>query len=58
MMYLSILSKNPDNLGKTVVKIIFKLTNARAHGFSPQNVCLMAHDQIVMAAILLLFYQI
>ena len=43
MMYLSISSKKPDNLGKTVVKIIFKLTNARAHGFSPQNVCLMAH---------------
>ena len=43
-MYLSISSKKPDNLGKTVVKIIlFKFTNARAQGFSPRNVCLMAH---------------
>ena len=43
MMYLSISSKKPDSLGKTVVKIIFKFTNARAQGFSPRNVCLMAH---------------
>ena len=59
-MYLSISSKKPDSFGKTVVKIIFKFTNARAQGFSPRNVCLMAHiyDQIFMAAISLLFYQI
>ena len=43
MIYLSISSKKPDNLGKIVVKIIFKFTNARAQGFSPRNVCLMAH---------------
>ena len=43
MIYLSISSKKPDSLGKTVVKIIFKFTNARAQGFSPRNVCLMAH---------------
>ena len=42
-MYLSISSKKPDSLGKTVVKIIFKFTNARAQGFSPRNVCLIAH---------------
>ena len=42
-MYLSISSKKPDSLGKTVVKIIFKFTNAHAQGFSPRNVCLMAH---------------
>ena len=34
-MSLSISSKTPDSLGKTVVKIIFKLKNARAQGFSP-----------------------
>ena len=39
-MYLSISSKQPDSLGKTVVKIIFKFTNARAQGFSPRKVCL------------------
>ena len=43
MMYWSISSKTPDSLGKTVVKLIFKFTNARAQGFSPRNVCLMAH---------------
>ena len=43
MMYLSIPSNKPDSLGKTVVKIIFKFTNARAKGFSPRNVCLMAN---------------
>ena len=60
MIYLYISSKKPDNSGKTVVKIVFKFTNARAQGFSPRNVWLMAHinDQIVMAAFLLLFYQI
>ena len=35
--------KKPDNLGKTVVQIMFKCTNARAQGFSRRNVCLMAH---------------
>ena len=43
MIYLYISSKKPDSLGKTVVKIMFKLTNAGAQGFSPRNVCLMAH---------------
>ena len=43
MMYLSISSKKPDSSGKTVVKLIFKFTNARDQGFSPRNVCLMAH---------------
>ena len=43
MIYLYISSEKPDNLGKTGVKIMFKFTNARAQGFSPQNVCLMAH---------------
>ena len=42
-MFLSISNKKPDSLGKTVVKIIFKFTNARAQGFSPRNVCLMTH---------------
>ena len=43
-MYLSISSKRPDSLGKTIiVKIIFKFTKARAQGLSPRNVCLMAH---------------
>ena len=32
-MYWSISSKKRDSLGKTIVKIIFKLTNARAQGF-------------------------
>ena len=39
MIYLYISSEKPDNLGKTVVKIMFKFTNARAQGFSPRNVC-------------------
>ena len=44
MIFLYISSKKPDNLGKTDVKIMFKFTNARAQGFSPRNVCLMAHN--------------
>ena len=45
MIYLYISSKKPDNLGKTVVKIMFKFTNARAQGFSPspRNVYSMTH---------------
>ena len=43
MKYLYISGIKSDNLGKTVVKIMFKFTNARAQSFSPRNVCLMAH---------------
>ena len=43
MMNLSISSKKTDSLGKTVVEIIFKFTNARAQGFSPRNVCLILY---------------
>ena len=49
-LYISI--KKPDNLGKTVLKIMFKFTNARAKVFHLGMIVywLIIYNQIVMAA--------